>query len=110
MYDLEDINDIILHTPDYRNIQRLDVSLFATRHTSKMKRYLPLVTRPYQIVIYLINYFEHFPIKDNEELQKYRFDSGVAYFIEELLRFTSDSWVRRLLQIPNIKKMTHIQN
>jgi hypothetical protein len=110
MYDLEDINDIIHHTPDYRNIQRLDVSLFAIRNTSKMKRYLPLVTRPYQLVIYLINYFKHFPIEDNEELKKYRFDSDVAYFIDDLWRFTSDSWVRRLLEIQNIKKMTLIQN
>jgi len=109
-YDLKDINDIIYHTPDYVNFQRLDVILFATKNISKMNRCLPLTTRPYQLVIYLINYFQNFPIEEGEELEKYRFDSGIANFLEDLSEFTSDSRVRKLLQISNIKKMSQIQN
>jgi hypothetical protein len=108
-YNLKDIDDIICHTPDYVNFQRLDVILFATKNISKMNRCLPLTTRPYQLVNYLISYFEHFPIEEGEELEKYRFDSGVAYFLDDLCRFSRDSFVRKLLQIPNIKLITTIR-
>jgi len=104
-YNLDDIELMISNLPMHGKVQSLDQRFFPQRrHIKANAWHLPFHTRPRKIVNCLIQYFQRNPT-DIEN--KSWIDSLIPYFLFDVNMFSDDRDVRNLLEIPNIKTISH---
>ncbi len=100
-YNREDIELMITDMPRNGQIPNLYARIEPQRkHRASNNTRIPFHTRPYKIIISLIDYFQENP---SDIKNKSWINSGIPYFLNDVkLQHSTDSNVKRLFKIPNI--------